>query len=163
MSRFIRDFQRVGTIGSSGLLIILFSILYAVSGSYEGTANDFPRIILAAGILFAVLLIIREIVLEWTDYEFGVDSGISEYLRGGESQYSPQKRAKRVGVLAVWTAVFFALATLNFILAITVCYPGMLYSLGIRDRKVLIGGTIVIDIFIFIVFVWALGIPLGVF
>lgn len=159
----IQNYQRVGTVGVSGLLLILFAALYMFTGKYKGTANDFPRIILIAGMLFAVLLIGRELLLEWVDYDFGVESGISEYLKGGDSQYPLADQLKRVGIVGVWTALFFGLAALNFLLAITVCYPGMMYSLGIRNRQVVIWSTLGIDVFVFIVFVWVLGIPLGVF
>lgn len=164
MSYFtIQNYQRIGTVGVSGLFLALFAALYVAAGQYEGTANDFPRIILVAGMLFAVLLVIKELLIEWLDYDFGAESGISEYLKGGDSQYPISDRLKRVGILGVWTALFFGLAALNFLLAITICYPGVVYSLGVRDRRVLIWGTIGIDVFVFVVFVWTLGIPLGVF
>lgn len=159
----IQNYQRIGTIGVSGLLAVLFAALYAIAGQYRGTADDFPRIILASGILFAILLIARELILKWSDYEFAVKTGISEYLKGGESRYTVSERVKRVGLLGAWTALFFVLAVVNFLLAITICYPGTMYSLGIRNRRVLVLSTIAVDVFVFVVFVWVLGIPLGVF
>lgn len=162
-STTIKNYQRIGTVALSGFLIALFGVLFIIAGQYGGTADDFPRIILGTGMLFAAFLIIRELSLEWTDFEFGVETGISEYLRGGESHYSLAEQAKRVGILVVWTVAFFALASLNFLLAITVYFPGTMYSLGIRNRRVLVGSTVAIDVFVFVVFFWVLGIPLGVF
>lgn len=158
-----QNYQRIGTVGFSGLLIITFAILYTLARQYQGNASDFPKIILAAGILFAILLIVKELVLEWTDYDFNIESGISEYLKGGESQYTSREQIKRNSILLLGIAVFFLLATLNFIIAIIITYPGMLYFLGIRDRRTLIGSTVAISVFVFVMFVLILGIPLGVF
>jgi hypothetical protein len=158
-----RDYQWIGSIGLSGVFIVLFAGLYVIAGQYQGTADDFPGFILLAGIILSCLLIVRELILKWSDYDFAVETGISEYLKGGESQYTITERLKRVSLLGIWTAFFFVLATVNFILAITICYPGTMYTLGVHNYRTLVVSTIAIDLFVFIVFVWVLGIPLGVF
>jgi hypothetical protein len=59
--------------------------------------------------------------------------------------------------------LFFTVASLNLLVGIVVSYPFLLYVLGVRDPKTVLGSTLLLFGFVYLIFVQVIGLPVDIF
>lgn len=161
--------RRVASVAMTLLLLVITISLYPIAVGYRGYAGRYPQLLLLIALISLVSLLIKQVILETYDIQILSNSGedetseIMEYFTGGASQYSSRRRALRIGSLLFWTILFFPVGAINLLLAIAVCYTGMMVTLGIRDWKKITGSVIAMEILVYILFIRLLNVPVEVF
>lgn len=158
------DLERTVSISFTAISLLLFVWFYDMARGFSGRASELPTLIFQVGIVISsLLLFFQTIVPKYFPRLQSGGSDRAEYLKGGESRFTFRQRLIRFGVFVAGVVVFFAIASWNFLAAMVVTYPGMVYSLDVRDPKTLIASTVVLVSFVYVVFILVLEIPLGVF
>ncbi|WP_144902123.1 hypothetical protein [Halobellus captivus] len=160
-SRLFRYGSVVSAIVSLGVLLYLREL----SMAFSRTPRIFPSVVIHIGIVAAAGLVIKEVStrLLKPDLLASTDDEVMKHLTGAASSFTLPERIKRLAMMGLWTAVFFALGSFNILLAVIPCYIGAAYSLGVRDRKTLLLSTVTLFAFVYVVFGILIRIPLRLF
>ena len=139
--------------------------MHGIATEFSQTPRLFPLAVIRIGIPIAAALVVKEVLTRvWMpDLIADGDDEVMEHLRGGDSQFPIPTRIRRLAVLGAGTVVFFVVAGLNLLLGIVVSYPLLLYALGIRDPKTVLGSTLLLFAFVYLIFVQIIGLPVDVF
>jgi hypothetical protein len=154
-----------GSILASIAALAMLVYMHGMATALPETPRLFPLAIIRAGIVLAAALVVKELITRaWKpDLLTDADDEVMKHLVGAESQFTIKKRIKRLAALGTGTVLFFFAASLNLLLGIVVSYPVLLYLLGVRDVKTLVGSTLVLFGFVYIIFVQVIGLPVDVF
>lgn len=150
---------KAGSICATLGFFAFFFVMYRTAQGYSRTPRLFPSVVLAVGMCLTLGILFRT-ALDWKFPDFigtAEESSATKYLKGVESEFSLTDRAKRLSLTGVWIALFFVIARFDVLLGLAVGYIGMMYSLGIRSYKVLGVSTIMLLIFVVIVFLLLVG------
>lgn len=155
----------IGSVASALFLLGALVYLHSLAMEFGDTPRIFPLIVIRAGIVIAALLVFKEVVTRFVkpDLFEPEDDEVTKHLTGERSQFSIPVRAKRLSVVALLVIGFFTVATVNVLLAIAVCYPATLYLLGTRDSKQIVVSSLLLLVFVYLVFVLFIQMPLDLF
>lgn len=155
----------VGSILTAIAAFVALVYMHGIATEFSETPRLFPLAVIRIGIPIAAALVVKEVLTRiWKpDLLAAADDEVMEHLRGAESQFPITKRIQRLAVLGAGTVVFFAVASLNLLLGIVVSYPLLLYALGIRDPKTVLGSTLLLFAFVYLIFVQIIGLPVDIF
>lgn len=154
-----------GSILSSVAALAALLYMHEIATEFSATPRLFPLAVIRIGIPIAAALVVKELLTRiWMpDLLADADDEVMEHLRGADSQFPIKKRIKRLTVLGAGTVVFFLVASLNLLLGLVVSHPLLLYALGIRDPKKLIGSMLLLFGFVYLIFVQIIGLPVDIF
>lgn len=156
---------RYGSVLSA--VLALGSLLYLrdLSAGFSRTPRIFPSVVIHVGIIAAIGLVVKEVIVHFVKPGLlaSTDDDVLKHLTGATSVFTLPVRVKRLTIMGLWTALFFALGTLNVLLAVVICYAGAAYSLGIRDWKTLALSSVTLFAFVYVVFGLLIRIPLRLF
>ncbi|QCC48460.1 hypothetical protein DV707_12735 [Halobellus limi] len=156
---------RYGSVLSAALALGVLLYLRELSTAFSRTPRIFPSVVIHIGIVAAVGLVVKEVItrLVKPDLLASTDDEVMRHLIGSASAFPLPVRVKRLVMMGLWTAVFFAFGTFNVLLAVVFCYVGAAYSLGVRDPKRLGLSTVTLFAFVYVVFGILIRIPLRLF
>jgi hypothetical protein len=142
-----------------------FIWLYQMSTQFPRRPGVFPQLVLGIGIVLAIAIVLKRLLTKtvFSGLFLKSEDGVDEYLSGGDSKLTRRQKLVRMTLLIIWISTFFVLGGTNIFIALTVTYAGMVISFGPRDLKGVIGSTVAMNIFVYIVFVRVLNVPIGVF
>ena len=130
------------------LMILAVFPLWRISEQFPEAAADFPRVILVAIGILAVILVSRSFV-----------PAIAA-MREGEGGKSLSDIVKPVAVFLVATATVLAMRLIGFIPAMVAMAAVLLFVLQVEKRRFYALAFAILLVFIYIVFGWALNVPL---
>ena len=130
------------------LLIIAVFPLWRISERFPESAADFPRVILAAIACLALVLLSRTFV-----------PAIAA-MREGEGGRSLSDIARPVAVFLVAVAAVVAMRLIGFIPAMVAMAVVLMFVLQVENRRFYALVFAVLLVFIYLVFGWALSVPL---
>ena len=139
--------------------------MHGMATGFSQTPRLFPLVVIRAGIALAAALVLKELIVRvWKpDLIATSDDEVMKHLVGADSQFTIKKRIERLAALGAGTVLFFIVASLNLLLGIVVAYPFLLYALGVRDPKTVVGSTLLLFGFVYLIFVQIIGLPVDVF
>ncbi|MFC7216098.1 tripartite tricarboxylate transporter TctB family protein [Saliphagus sp. GCM10025334] len=160
-----RELERYASLFAVVVFLGLFAYLHSLAVDYPRRGGQFPVLVLRAGIFFCIAyLVYQTIVLQlYPSLKRDENGGMGEYLKGSKSQFDVAIRFKRGIILLTGIIAFYAIGTVNLVLAVFVCYTAIMLALGKRDPKLVIGSAGGLSIFVYLVFVIILDVPLEVF
>lgn len=156
----VRISTEIGSLLLAYSFTVLFLLLHFEAVDYRGVASSFPVISLRVGILLSVIISITETLSYFKD-ENNVETG-NKYLRGTTNNYGSIEQTKRVCVTTLGIGIFLLIWHFDLILALATSYIFILYLLGVESIRKIAIATGSLLIFIFVVFILALGVPIGV-
>ena len=130
------------------LMIIAVFPLWRISERFPESAADFPRVILAAIAFLAVIMVSRTFV-----------PAIAT-LREGEGGKSLSDTVRPVVVFLIATATVLAMRLVGFIPAMVAMAVVLMFVLQVEKRKFYALAFAILLVFVYLVFGWALGVPL---
>jgi len=154
-----------GSILSAVAALAALVYMHEIAVGFSETPRLFPLAIIRLAIPLAAALVVKELLTRiWKpDLLAGADDEVMKHLVGGDSQFTIRKRAERLAVLGAGTVLFFLVASLHLLLGIVVSYPFLLYALGVRDPKTVVGSTLLLFGFVYLIFVLVIDLPVDIF
>jgi len=154
-----------GSILTAVAALVALIYMHEIATNFSSTPRLFPLAVVRLGIPIAVALVIKEFLTRiWMpDLLATTGDEVREHLRGGDSQFTITKRIQRLILLGAGTVVFFIIASLHLLLGILVSHPLLLYLLGVRDPKQLIGSVLLLFAFVYLIFIQIIGLPVDIF
>ncbi len=130
------------------LMILAVFPLWRISGQFPEAAATFPRVVLAAIAGFAAILLLRT---------FFPAAGI---VREGEGGRSVAAILRPAAVFAVATVTVVAMRFVGFFPAMVAMAAVLMVVLQVEKRKFYALSFAVLLVFVYLVFGWALSVPL---
>jgi hypothetical protein len=156
---------KLGSVVSAALATVVLGYLLAVSLQLGSTSRQFPVVVLTLGLGASTALLGKEILVQYWKPNLlaSSNSKVMENLTGSQSQFSLPVRLKRLLIMGGWTGVFLLIASVDLLTATGVAYAGATYSLGVRDKKRIVGGTLLLLAFIYVIFILVIQMPIDMF
>lgn len=131
-------------------VLMIFAIipLWRISDRFPESAATFPRVILVAIAFLAVIMVSRTFI-----------PAIAT-MREGEGGKSPSVIVRPVAVFFIATATVLAMRLIGFIPAMVAMAAVLAFVLQVEKRKFYALAFAILLVFVYIVFGWALGVPL---
>jgi len=130
------------------LMIAAVVPLWWISGRFPGSAEIFPRVILVVIACLALIMVTRTFI-----------PNIAA-MHEGEGGKSLSVTARPVAVFLVATAAVLAMRLIGFIPAMVAMAAVLMFVLQVEKRKFYALAFAILLVFVYIVFGWALGVPL---